>query len=175
MKKIILLLAFAIFTVSCGGTYELLELKVNNDLRESIVYNIPKTQGVEVSYSHSKTFDLTTGDLAQYVDKITAIKINSLTYKFKDFIGNTAARISSGTLKFNYTVIGSVINLNVSQAVNQETIFTITDSTVLNQLENTLLNSNSATIDFSGSALSDAGAMDFTLEVNISLTATITE
>ncbi len=175
MKKTIVLLLLAAVTVSCASLDELLELNVNNNLTESVAFNIPQTQGTTVSYSRSETLDLTTGDLAQYVDKITAIKINSLTYKFKDFVGNTAGMISAGTLKLDNTVVSSITNLNVSQAVNEETVFTISDSMILNQLESTLLNNSSATLLLSGDALSDAGAMDFKVEVTINLTATIKE
>ena len=175
MKKIILLLVFAIFTVSCGGTYELLELKVNNDLTETIDVSIPKTTGATSIFNLSKTIDLRSGDFADYIDKISAIKITSFTYRLKNFSGNSAGTIPLGNLKFDNTVVSTITNLNVSQEVNSQTIFTVTDSAILSQLENTFLNNTSTKIIASGNALSDEGSMNFVIEVNISLTATITE
>ncbi|WP_347173231.1 hypothetical protein [Polaribacter uvawellassae] len=175
MKKIISLVLLATLTVSCGSLFELLELKIDNDLTERIDVSIPKTAGNTGTFNLSETIDLRSGDFAEYVDKITAVKINSFTYKFIDFVGNTDGTIPSGTLKFDSTEVGTINNLNVSKAVNKETIFTISDATVISKLENAFVNNTSTVITLSGNALSDAGPMDFKVEVNISLTATIKE
>ena len=66
-------------------------------------------------------------------------------------------------------------NLNISQAASAKTIFSITDATIISQLENAFVNNSSTVITLSGNALSDEGPMDFKVEVNISLTATIKE
>tara|TARA_R110001606_G_scaffold72659_3_gene167395 strand:- start:5336 stop:5863 length:528 start_codon:yes stop_codon:yes gene_type:complete len=175
MKKVIMIVLLATITVSCSSLLELLELKINNDLTESIDVSIPKTAGTTGTFDLTKTIDLRAGDFAQYIDKITAVKINSFTYKYKDFTGNTAGTIPSGTLKFDNTVIGTITNLNISQAASAKTIFSITDTTIISQLENAFVNNSSTVITLSGNALSDAGPMDFKVEVNISLTATIKE
>lgn len=175
MKKVILLVALATLTVSCESLFELLELKVDNDLTESIDVSIPQTAGATGTFNLTKTLDLRAGDFAQYVDKITAVKINSFSYKFKDFTGNTAGTIPSGTLKFDNTVVGNETNINVSDAVNTKKVFPILDPIVLGKLEEAFVNNSSTTITFSGNALSDAGQMGFKVEVSISLTATIRE
>ena len=173
-KQLVIFLLMTII-VSCGSLLELLELKVDNDLTENIDINIPQTAGVTETFSLSKSIDLRSGDLADYSAKITDIKINSFTYKFKDFTGNTAGIIPQGAIKIDNLLVESFTNLNVSQAVNAETIFTISDRVVLNQLENTFLNASATTIVLEGNALTDAGPINFITEFKIKLTATIRE
>jgi len=175
MKKIIFLITISIALVSCGSLGELLELNVNNDLTETIDVHVLQTQGAEVPFNLSETVDLNSGDLAQYRNEISAVKINTLTYTFKEFTGNNAGTVSSGTLKFDNIVVGTLTNLNISQAANAGTVFNITDAAVLSQVESAFLNNNSITINLSGSVLSDAGAMDFKVEVFMNMTATINQ
>lgn len=173
MKKIFPLLFISIIFFSCDSLDELLELKVNNDLTESISVSVAQTQGTAESFDLSETTDLNSGDLAQYKGKITAIKINKLTYKFKDFVGNNAGAIPTGTLKFDDIIVDSLTDFNVSQAANAGTIYEITDATVLSNIENAFLNNNTTTIKLFGTVLSEAGGMDFTVEVFMNMTATI--
>jgi hypothetical protein len=174
MKKVFVFILLATVAVSCAN-YELFELKVDKDLTETFEINIPKTSGVIGIFNLTKTIDLHSGDFAEYLGKVTEIKINSLTYKFKDFTGNTLGTIPSGSLKFDNTIFSTVTGLNLSHAVNSEEVFAVTNPTVINELEKTLLNSNSTIITLSGNALSDVSSMGFKVEVNISLTATIKE
>ena len=175
MIRVVVFLILASVAVSCDCLVELLELKGDNNLTVSIAVSVPQTSGATSTFDLTKTLDLRSGDFADYINKITAVKINSFTYKFKDFVGNTAGKISSGTLKFDNTVVGTITNLNISQAVNAETIFNISDATVISQLENAFVNNSSTVITLSANVLSDAGPMDFKVEVSISLTATIKE
>jgi hypothetical protein len=175
MKKIIVLFVLATLTVSCGSLFELLELKIENDLTEDIDVSVPKTAGVTGTFNLTETLDLRAGDFAEYVDKITAVKINTFNYKYKDFIGNANGVVTSGTLKFDDVVVGTVTNLNISQAATAATVFEITDANVLSQLEDAFVNNSSTTITLSGNVLSEAGPMDFKVEVNISLTVTVKE
>jgi hypothetical protein len=175
MKKIFSLLFVVTLITACGSLEELLELNVNNDLTESIDVHIPQTQGSAVAYDKTETVDLNTGDFAEYVGKISAIKINTLTYKFKEFAGNRSGTVPSGSLKFDNILVAEMTDFNISQAATAGTVFNITDAAVLSQIETALLNNNAATIKLSGSVLSDAGAMDFKVEVFMNMTATIKE
>lgn len=175
MKKIFTLLFIVTLITACGSLEELLELNVNNDLTESIDVHIPQTQGAAVAYDKTEIVDLNTGDFAEYVGKISAIKINTLTYKFKEFAGNKSGIIPSGSLKFDNILVAEMTDFNISQAATAGTVFNITDAAVLSQIETALLNNNAATIKLSGTVLSDAGAMDFKVEVFMNMTATIKE
>ena len=175
MKKIIVLFVLATLTVSCGSLFELLELNVENDLTEDIVASVPQTSATAEAFNLTKTLDLRSGDFAEYVDKITAVKINTFNYKYKDFTGNENGKIVSGTLKFDDVVIGTITDLNISQAATAGTVYEITDTAVLSQLENAFVNNSSTTITLSGEVLSEGDAMNFKVEVNIKLTATVKE
>mgnify|MGYP000103127658 CR=1 FL=1 len=175
MKKLILLLVIACVSVSCDSLFELLELKVNNDLTENVEVSVPQTFGKTDVVDFTRTIDLSSGDLGEYIGKITAIEITAFNYKVIQFTGNTNGTISSGVLKFDDVQVSTITNLNISQAANKETVFQITDPTVISKLENTLLNNNSTVISLAGNASSDDGSMDFKIEVNISLIATIKE
>ena len=135
MKKVFSLVLIAIFITSCGSLEELLELNVNNDLTESVDVHIPQTQGTAVNYNKTETVDLSTGSFAEYVGKISAIKINSLTYKLKEFAGNTAGTIQTGSLKFDNILVDEMTNLNIADAANAGTVFSITDAAVLSQMK----------------------------------------
>ena len=51
-------------------------------------------------------------------------------------------------------------------------LFEITDEVILNQLEANFLNNTSLIIQFSGTGISDAGDLDFEIEVSMQLTTT---
>ncbi len=173
MKKVIYLAVFSFLVFSCNSLSDLLELNINNDLTENIDVTVPQTQGTPVAFDLSKTTDLNSGDLADYRGKISAIKINKFTYKFKDFTGNSAGVLKTGTLKFDDTVVDTMIDFNISQAANAATVFEITDASTLSSIENAFLNNTTSTIKLCGTVLSEAGAMDFKVEVFMNITTTI--
>jgi hypothetical protein len=175
MKKLIFLFLLSCIMISCGSLDQFIELSVDNELTESIDAHVPQTLGAVASFNLTETADLNSGDLAKYLDKISALKINTLSYKFIEFSGNSAGTITSGTLKFDNTVVATLTNFNISNASTARTVFNITDSAFLTQIEATLLNNKSTTILLKGSALSDAGSMDFKIEVSMNMTVTINE
>ena len=173
MKKITFLFVFIAMAISCNSLDQLLELKVDNDLTESIDVHVDQTNGAAFSFDLSTTANLNSGEFAQYKDKISAIKINKLTYKFKEFTGNSAGTIPSGTIKFDDIVLGTFTDFNISQAAKTGTIFDVADATTIGQIQTALLNNNEVSIKLSGNVLSDAGVMDFKIEVFMNMTATI--
>lgn len=175
MKKIIFLLTLSIITISCNSIDELLELKINNDLTESIDVHINQTNGTALSFNLTETANLNSGNFSQYVDKIKDLKINKLTYTFKEFSGNIAGVIQSGNLQIDNIILGTLTNFNISQAAKAGTIFEISDSNTLNQIKTNLLTNDKVTVKLAGSVLSDGSTMDFKVEVFMNMTATIKE
>lgn len=173
MRKFIYIFFLSLIVTSCGSLEELLELKIENSLTESIPVNVPQTSNVAVAFDFSNTVDLNSGDLAQYKDKITAIKINSLSYKFIDFTGNDAGTIPTGTLKFDDVVVGELTDFNIATAAAAGTPFEITDAAILNQIATNFVNNSEVSVKLKGTVLSEAGAMDFKIEVFMNMTATI--
>jgi len=173
MKKYIYIFFFSVIATSCGSLEDLLELKVENSLTESIPVSVPQTSNAPVAFDLPATVELNSGDLAQYKDKITAITINSLTYKFIDFTGNTAGTIPTGTLKFDDVILREMADFNIS--ANEGTVFEITDTTKLSQIASNLINNSEISISLIGTVLSEAGAMDFKVEIFMNMTATINQ
>ena len=173
MKKTIYILIFSILFTSCDSLSDLLELNINNDLTESVDVSVTQTSSTPEAFDKTKTVDLNTGDLADYRGKITAVKINTFTYKIKNFTGNTAGTIPSGKLKFNDLIVDEISDFNISQAASAGTSFEITDTNLLASIESAFLNNNTATIKLTGTVLSEAGSMNFQIEVFMNMTATI--
>lgn len=173
MKKIICIFFLSLIATSCGSLDDVLELKVENSLTESIPVSVLQTASTAVAFDLSSTVNLNTGDLAQYIDKISAIKINTLTYKFIDFTGNADGTIPTGTLKFDDVVIGELTDFNISAAAVAGTTFEITDAVKLNLIASNFVNNAEVTVKLIGTVLSEAGAMDFKVEVFMNMTATI--
>jgi hypothetical protein len=171
MRKFIYIFFLSLIVTSCGSLDDLLELKVENNLTESIPVNVPQTSSVAVAFDLSHTVDLNSGDLAQYKDKITAIKINSLSYKFIDFTGNDAGTIPTGTLKFDDVTLREMTGFNIS--ANVGTVYEITDAAKLNQIASNFLNNSEISVKLKGTVLSEAGAMGFNVEIIVNMTATI--
>ena len=175
MKKLIYLLLFSLIIISCNSLEQLLELKVNNDLTESVDAQVPQTSATAVAFNLNTTANLNTGDFAQYAGKISALKINTFSFKFKEFSGNNAGTIPNATLKLDDIDLLTLSNINISQSANSNTSFDISDATVLSQVETALLSSNSITLKLVGNVLSEAGPMEFKVEISMNMTATINQ
>lgn len=173
MKKLIYLFVFSFLIVSCDSLSDAVELKVSNDLIENIDVNVIQTQGAPVAFDFFETLNLNSGELTQYKGKIKALKVNKLSYKFKNFSGNENGEIQIGTLMFDDIKIGRLTNINISKAASAGTVFEVTDVNVLSSIETAFLSDNTATIKLFGTVLSDAGTMDFVVEVFMNMTATV--
>jgi hypothetical protein len=173
MKKTIYILFLSMIAISCGSLEELLELKVENSLTETIAATVPQTGNVAAEFNLSSTVDLNSGDLAQYKDKITAIKVNTLTYKFKDFTGNAAGMIVAGKLKFDDVILKEITNQNISEAAVAGTLFGITDEATLSQIASNFVSNSESIVQLSGTVLSEEGEMKFNIEVFMNMTVTV--
>ena len=175
MKKSIYFLLFTIIITSCTSLDQLIELKVNNDLKETIVVIAPQTTATAAAFDLNTTANLNTGDFAQYAGKISALKINTFSFKFIEFSGNDAGTIPNATLKLDDIVLHTLTNVNISQAATANTSFDITDSAILSQVEAALLSNSSITMKLIGELLSEAGVMNFKVEISMNMTATINQ
>lgn len=175
MKKSIYLLLFTLILTSCSSLEQLLELKINNDLTESVNAQVPQTTATAAAFDLNTTANLNTGDFAQYAGKISALKINTFSFKFKDFSGNHAGTIPNATLKLDDIDLLTLSNINISESVSTDSSFGISDAAVLSQVETALLNNNSITLKLVGNVLSEAGPMEFKVEISMNMTATINQ
>lgn len=171
MKKFFPFLLVIVLLASCDINTEPIELTATTVIEESIPVNIPQTSGVSVSFNESINQDLS--EIITNFSDINDININSLSYQYQNATGNTNAVIESATLVINGTTVTTLSNINVSQASSASTIFEITDTAILDQLEDLFLTSSSANIEFSGTAVSEDGPIDFNIVVSINLTVSL--
>ena len=172
MKKTVSALIGLMFIVtSCDIADTPIELSATNEITKTVDVSSPATNGTAFAFDESLSINLS--EVISDIGDITSVKINTLSFKFKDFTGNTAGVIQTISLKVNGEVLKAFTDLNVSQEATDATVFSITDSAKLAQLESILENDSTTTIQLAGSVLSDAGVMDFKIEVNINLTTTI--
>jgi hypothetical protein len=171
MKKIVQLIAVALLVFSsCDINENPIEIKTTTEIEESISVNVPQTNGTAVMFENTSSVNLT--DVISNVGDLTAVDVSSMSYKIMNFTGNTGGTVSL-TLKINGVEYASESDVNISNAATAGTVFSITDASLISQLESTLLNSSQVDFVFSGTSLSDDGAMDFDIEIFVALTATI--
>jgi hypothetical protein len=171
MKKILSLVAVALLVfTSCDINENPIEITTTTAINEVVPVTVPQTNGTAVDFEDTTTVNL--ADVISNVGDLTSVDVNSMSYKIKNFTGNTAGTVSL-TLKVNGTVYASETDVNVSNAASAGTVFSVTDATLINQLESILLNDSQVNFVFSGSSLSDDGDMNFDIEISVNLTATI--
>ncbi len=170
MKKILPLLFTMIFLASCEDS-DPIEITVNNVINESISVNVPQTNGIPLEYDQTTTQDLS--QIVSNFSSISSINIDTLQYQFTNVTGNTNALLQSAVIVIQGNEIASMSNVNIADLAANGAVYSITDQAILNQLELDLLNNNSLIIQFSGTAISEEGAVDFQIEVSIEITATL--
>ena len=170
MKKLFPLLLSLVLISSCDVNTDPIELTATTSIVEGVAVILPQTSGTSVAYDQTLTQDL--NDLISNFADVSDININSLSYTYKNFSGNTNATIEAAEIVINGSTIASLSSVNVAQEANNGTVFAITDTTILNQLETAFLNNASITIQFAGTAISDEGLAEFEIELFIDVTVT---
>lgn len=158
MKKLFPLLLIVLMISACEINSDGTELTATATLNEAMAGSIPQTNGTAVSFNYSANQNL---------------NINSLSYEFQNVTGNTNAVIESATIVINGVTIANLTEVNIAQEASNGTVFQITDTAILDQIEALFLSSSTATIEFSGSAISDEGVVNFEIALEISLTASL--
>jgi uncharacterized membrane protein len=170
MKKLLTLVFAMILVSSCEDTASI-EISTSTSINETVTVAVLQTTGNAVTYDETVTQDL--NQLVSNFNDISNINIDALRYKFKNVTGNVNAVIESAIIVINGNTITTITNVNIAQEATNATIFPITDTAVLDQLETLFLNNNSLSIQFSGMVISDAGDVNFEIDVSIDLTATL--
>ena len=173
MKKIKTLLVGMLFIAlsGCDINDTPIKLTASNSITKDIDLSVAQTSGTPFSLDIRETINI--ADVASNVADVTDVKINSISYKYKDFTGNEAGRIQSVLLKIDNVVLVQEANVDVFSETDNAVIHQVTDTAKLTKLEQVLLSDKETQLAVIGSILSDAGAMNFKMEVSISLTVTL--
>jgi len=168
--KILVTMFFALVLITSCEDSDTVQITASTSINESIIVNFPQTNGASVDYDQTTSEDIT--EIVSNFDTISSINIDSLSYQFKNVIGNTNAIIETASIIIQGNVIATISNINIATEASNSSVFEITDEVILNQLEANFLNNTSLTIQFSGTGISDEGDLDFEIEVSMQLTAT---
>lgn len=170
MKRLLSFLLILAFIGSCDVNTDPIELTATATINEVVSVSIPQTTGTSINFNEDVNQDLT--EIVSNFSDVTDININSLTYQYQNVTGNTNAVIQSANIVINGTTIANLSNLNINQAATDATVFEISDNTILDALEAQFLSNSTANIQFSGTAVSEEGPIDFEIALAINLTVT---
>lgn len=106
-------------------------------------------------------------EIKKYSNKIKSIEIKKMSYKVIDFLGDPMGKITAD-LSANGKVIHSISDINVKDASEKPTDFSITDPATLIDLASSLLANKTITLNASGQSESTQ-PMGFRIQFTIEL------
>jgi hypothetical protein len=171
MKKYLTFLFAIVLMSSCDINTDPIELTATSNITEAILVSIPQTSGASAAFNETVDQDL--NDIFANFSDVNDVNINALSYQYQNVAGNTNAVIEAATIVVNGVTIANLSNVNISQEASASTVFEITDTATLDQLEALFLSNSTANIAFSGTAVSEEGAVDFQIALTLNLTVTL--
>lgn len=162
------ILCLMIISASCDELDELTEFDTSFTLSESVLISVEDGEEVQ-TFSQSVSLDLSEDqDVADNLNAIEEVSIQSLTYSYMDVMGNEEAQIENA----QFTVAGTSIEIeDVSPADAQGATFTISDPSALNSIASALQNNPQTTISYTAEVL--GAPVSFTLAIDVEVTVTI--
>lgn len=169
IKFLAVLLLFVGYT-SCDELDKLTEVDLSTTVTEIIPVTVDDGAGLSVDLGNSIVINL--GDYidAEYLNKISDVKINSLTYKVINFFGDPAGVITADFMANSatlYTHTGEV----VKDHADMTTVFSINDTAALSVIANNLRNGANVEFAVDGTSTNEGG-MNFEIEITLSLNIT---
>lgn len=178
MKKILLLLGVFLICPNFSSCDEddippglIPAFSVNLTKIENIPVDIDQTTGDWVTYSKTTTLNIVNDDTKDHLNKITDVKINSLSYKVINFNGDPIGQVNG-----KFSVAGQVSLANdfvVKTSADNGVVYQITEVAELTRIAKDLKSGQDVVVEYSGSALCDDNSMDFIIEVTMSVKVTI--
>lgn len=174
MKKLIRIFAIVILTVgftTCDAiddaVDELTEVDFDTTLTDNFPVNLESGNDMDVSSSVIVSID--NNDTHDYLSKIKAVKINSLTYRVTSHNGDDTANVdvdffADQTILMNHAIV-------IKDAFDTGTLFEVTDVATLNAIATKLKNGNNVTMGISGISNSE-GPTNFVITVTVAVTVT---
>ena len=164
-KLLTIVLVIFIFN-SCDDTKDLADITINTNFTKTIQLGAPI--GVDKPLEANRDLELSNDEINEYVDKIKEIKINKITYKFIDFIGDPNCSFSNVEMKAD----GNLFETNdyvIKETIDNGVVFTITDEEDLNIMAASFLADNKVTFNMTGNSTSTAMTA-FKMEITFDLT-----
>lgn len=170
--KLLFFFIFLAFVFACDEVDELTEFEVSESIMETENVDIPIETSEQIPFTVEESFDITSiPEIENNRDFIQSVEINSIEYRFFDFLGNQDAVITEAKfISGNVTLL--LDDVNLKSASDNNTIFEITDQEKLSELSN-LLDSNTTTINIIFEGILENTPVSFNVEFLINLTAVI--
>jgi hypothetical protein len=162
IKLLVVLLIVFTFN-SCDDVTDLADVTFTTTLSENFDVSISETQE---SISNQVILNLDNSDTHDYLTKLKSVNINKLTYKFTNYTGN-----ESCNMEVEISTDGNVFEtkeFQIKQAVDNGTIYEITDVAKLNEMATALKNNNQVSFGMEGAVFD--GPADFIVEVTAEVT-----
>lgn len=170
MKSLKLIFPVLLFLtiIACDDVDELTEIDTTFTMTES--FNVDVQAGDEElqSFTETATFNLAEDDdVADNLNSIEDVTINTLTYRFSNVEG-AGSRITSAQLSVGSTTI-SLAAVTPSEVGSQ--IFTVADTAALNTIATALRNNPQTTVTYSGEV--EDAPLAFTLTASMNVTVVV--
>ncbi|MGI9531998.1 hypothetical protein [Lutimonas sp.] len=139
--------------------------KVDINQTENIPVSIEQTNGERHSFSEQSNLTIVNKDTEDYLNKIEKVEITKLSYKIINFNGDPVGDVSG-----SFSVANEVSLQNdfvVKTAADNQVVFEITEVNELNRIANALKSGKTIAMEYGGTALCDASAMNFVVEVTV--------
>jgi hypothetical protein len=166
----VLLYVFICFAASsCDEVDKLTEFDVNDTITTTINVSVPDNQGNPITLDDTTEIDLSSIDEIQdNMDLIQSVRVTSISYEITNFDGAAEATISNASMAFGTTNI-SVSDINLQEADNNNTVFTITDTGDLNAISNALESNSSINLVLTGTINSTPLTFDVIVRVDVTV------
>lgn len=177
MKKTFLTLLVCCISLSFSSCDEddviglLPSFKVDINQTETIPIFIDQTNGERASISGSTVINIVNKDTEDYLNKIKAVEITRLSYKIIDFNGDPDGDVAAALSIANQVSLEN--DFTVKNAADNQIVYEITEVNELTRIANALKSGQDVPVKYEGTALCDAAAMDFKVEVNLVAKITI--
>jgi hypothetical protein len=165
MKKyisIIVLFLLSFNLNSCAEAEKLLDVKIPTTITVSIPVVVQ--QGAD-AFSETVNLSIDNSDTHDYLNKIKEVKIESLSYKFVNFHGD-----SNGTVDAAFSVDNEILvqnNVTIKVEADKGTSFKVDNLTHLNKIANSLKNGHSVKAKFSGTSVCPNESMNFEVRITM--------
>jgi hypothetical protein len=176
MKKLkpFYLLLFTLILVSCDDSDDVTQIDFNQTITTALDVDITEdSNGQPLSFTADETIDFTTvQEIQDNIDEIQDATIDALSYEVDNFVGAANTTVTSASINFNGTTI-QVSNINLEQADNNDTIFSVDDPAALTAIENALQNDTQATVTLSGNIDSAPASFDVIIYLDVIITSSL--
>lgn len=169
LKIILLLISITFFSCNVNEA-PFATVKVKKPLEKKLNFTIFQTNGAPLTVNSS--FELDFSEVVVNVKSLNNVVIDSMSYKFTNFSGNTAGVVQNLTLTANNTIISRITSRNIANDVTNNEVFEVSRFR-RNIIADILLNTQKANFTIDATTLSDAGSMNFDIEIYVSITAEI--